>query len=166
MKTLNKTFINVNMLMETDIQATIKDTKHSIFELDSLITSDIKPMLGSLKRTMSSAEKVVKKADGIVDQNKDSIATIVKNLTTFSKSMDNLVLDNKIKFKNAVTNLESVSKDLTDFSAQLKNKNSTLSKLMTQDTLYTRLDTISANLNSLIADIKANPKKYLEHVKR
>jgi len=47
----------------------------------------------------------------------------------------------------------------------LKDPQSSLGRLTTNDSLYQRLDSITVNINDIVKDLKANPKKYLEHVK-
>ena len=60
-----------------------------------------------------------------------------------------------------MTNVEEITRNIYAFSNQLNDKNSTLGRLTTDPELYNRLNQVSADIDSLIVDIKKNPKRYI-----
>lgn len=77
------------------------------------------------------------------------------NLTDFSTSLKQLPLDSTINTLNAtLANLQALSEQLND-------KNSTLGKVMNDRELYDNANHAIASLDSLLTDIKANPKRYI-----
>lgn len=77
------------------------------------------------------------------------------NLSDLSVSLKQLPLDSTVQTLNAtLANLEALSKQLND-------KNSTLGKVMNDRELYDNANHAIASLDSLLTDIKANPKRYI-----
>lgn len=77
------------------------------------------------------------------------------NLTDLSVSLKQLPLDSTVQTLNAtLANLEALSKQLND-------KNSTLGKVMNDRELYDNANHAIASLDSLLTDIKAHPKRYI-----
>ena len=60
-----------------------------------------------------------------------------------------------------MSNVEEITRNLTQFSQQLNDTKSTLGKLTNDPELYNRLNTVAADIDSLIVDIKKNPKRYI-----
>jgi phospholipid/cholesterol/gamma-HCH transport system substrate-binding protein len=84
-----------------------------------------------------------------------NLDTITTDLTKFSASLNNLPLDATME------NVNRLTENLIAFSNQLNNQKSTLGLLMNDPELYNRLNQISADVDSLIVDIKKNPKRYI-----
>lgn len=84
-----------------------------------------------------------------------SLDTVAANLGTLSYQLKQLPLNATMENVQAVTeNLEALSNDL-------RNPNSTLGMLMNDPELYNRVNRVAADVDSLILDIKANPKRYI-----
>ncbi|MBO5445054.1 MAG: MCE family protein [Muribaculaceae bacterium] len=81
--------------------------------------------------------------------------TIVDNLGQLSYQLKSLPLD------ATMDNVNQLTANLSEFSRQLNNKNSTLGMLTNDPELYNRLNQVSADIDSLIVDIKKNPKRYI-----
>ncbi|MDE6381960.1 MAG: hypothetical protein K2L57_03735, partial [Muribaculaceae bacterium] len=58
-------------------------------------------------------------------------------------------------------NVNEVTENLVRFSDQLNSQTSTLGKLTNDPELYDRLNKVSADIDSLVLDIKKNPKRYI-----
>lgn len=77
------------------------------------------------------------------------------NITDFSASLKQMPLDSTIQALNAtLANLQSLSQQLND-------KNSSLGKIINDRDLYDNTNHAIASLDSLLMDIKANPKRYI-----
>lgn len=81
--------------------------------------------------------------------------TIVDNLGQLSSQLKSLPLSATME------NVNQLTANLSEFSNQLSNKNSTLGMLTNDPELYNRLNQVSADIDSLIVDIKKNPKRYI-----
>lgn len=81
--------------------------------------------------------------------------TIVGNLGQLSYQLKSLPLN------ATVDNVNSLTANLSAFSKQLNDKNSTLGLLTSDPELYNKLNRVTADIDSLIVDIKKNPKRYI-----
>ncbi|MDE7421780.1 MAG: MlaD family protein [Muribaculaceae bacterium] len=84
-----------------------------------------------------------------------SLDTIVSNLGQLSYQLKALPID------ATVENVNQLTANLTQFSKQLNDKNSTLGLLTSDPELYNHLNRVSADIDSLLIDIKRNPKRYI-----
>lgn len=77
------------------------------------------------------------------------------NLTDLTSSLKQMPIDSTIHALNAtLANLQSLSEQLND-------KNSSLGKVINDRELYDNANRAIASLDSLLIDIKANPKRYI-----
>ena len=119
--------------------------------LNTLISSDIRQIMQGANGVVSNANGVVYGVGGIIHR----VDTVASNLSTLTAELNRLPLQQTMEsVSQTVANLES-------FSAQLKNQNSTLGMLMNDPELYNRINNVAASVDSLINDIKKNPKRYI-----
>lgn len=90
-----------------------------------------------------------------VNRMSTGVDTLIRNLGTLSYQLKSIPLN------RTVDNINQLTSNLTEFSNQLNDKNSTIGKLTTDPELYTRINRIAADLDTLIVDIKKNPKRYV-----
>ena len=77
------------------------------------------------------------------------------NITDLSESLKQLPLDETMnKVNTTLANLQALSEQLND-------KNSSLGKLMNDRELYDNANHAISSLDSLLNDVKANPKRYI-----
>ena len=81
--------------------------------------------------------------------------TITTNLGILSAQLKALPLD------ATVDNVNALTANLSQFSKQLNDPNSSLGMLMKDPELYNSLHRVAADVDSLIVDIKKNPKRYI-----
>ena len=78
------------------------------------------------------------------------------NVESFASRLDSLQL------QETIANLESTSRELKSFTQRLNQSDGTVGRLLNEDGLYNRIDSVTTSLDALIRDIKANPKKYVK----
>ena len=105
--------------------------------LNLLINGDLKKATGNLKE--------------ITGQNKKPIHTL---LDTLARNADEI--------SGTLQNLHIVSARLDTALGKINNGQGTLGKLAQNDSLYNNLNRAIQHLDSLLLDIKKNPKRYLE----
>lgn len=123
----------------------------SIQRIDG-ITNNLLSTTQGLNSTMNT--QVPRLANNAVKVTQ-SLDTIVGNLGQLSYQLKSLPLD------ATVDNVNQLTANLSQFSKQLNDKNSTLGLLTSDPELYNRLNQVSADIDSLIVDIKKNPKRYI-----
>lgn len=137
----------------------IKDTQSSARELDALlkrlssIAVEQQKELKALTTSMREASQNIAKATS-----REEIDRAMKRLDTLSASAE----------RTSAT-VESSTKALDAVLGRIQRGEGTLGKMSTDDTLYKNLnktlesvDATSLEMKNLLADLKANPKKYLK----
>lgn len=123
----------------------------SINRLDG-ITSNVFEVTAGLKTTVNKDVPLVMRN---VNSITHGIDTVVANLAVLSYQLKTLPLN------ATMDNVEEITNNLTQFSKSLNNAESTLGKLTNDPALYNRLNRVATDVDSLILDIKQNPKRYI-----
>lgn len=123
----------------------------SISRLDG-ITADILAATSGLRVTLNRDVPAITGNAARVTYHLD---TITSNLSSLSYQLKELPLS------STMSNVQEVTKNLMAFSNQLNSQTSTLGLLMNDPELYNKLNRVTADVDSLIVDIKKNPKRYI-----
>lgn len=136
---------NLNILVSDPALAT------SIKRLDA-ITSNVESATIGLNNTLShQVPSVMNNADKITN----SLDTITTNLSALSAQLKSLPI------QSTMANVDNTTANLAKFSNQLNSTSSSLGLLMNDPELYNQLNRVAADIDSLIVDIKRNPKRYI-----
>lgn len=125
--------------------------RSSIQRLDG-ITDNLLATSQGLNSTMNRQIPVLANNTVRITQ---SLDTIVGNLGQLSYQLKALPLDATME------NVNQLTANLSQFSRQLNDKNSSLGLLTSDPELYNRITQVSADIDSLLVDIKKNPKRYI-----
>ncbi len=120
---------------------------------------NINTLLGSWRQTSESLNRLIngdlKKAVGNIEE------ISAKNKKPFHTLLDTLSR-NSGNIGKTLHDLRFVSARLDSILTEVNNGNGTLGKLVKKEGLYNNMDSTIAHLDSLILDIKKNPKRYFE----
>ncbi|MCH5242577.1 MAG: MCE family protein [Muribaculaceae bacterium] len=84
-----------------------------------------------------------------------NLDTITANLSILSEEL------NRLPLNQTMENVNGLTANLVKFTGNLNNPNSTLGELTQDSELYDKLNRLTADIDSLIIDIKKNPKRYI-----
>ena len=120
---------------------------------------NIETITGSLSTTSRHLETLMgRQVPGILNGAGMAVAnldTITANLSLLSAEL------NKLPLQQTMENVNGLTSNLVKFTGNLNNPNSTLGELTQDSELYDRLNRTVADIDSLIVDIKKNPKRYI-----
>lgn len=119
------------------------------------ITADLSRSSQELHTLLVSLNRSVPAVMGNVNGITTNLNGTTENLQTFSTTLKDLPLDSTMAQVNATI------ANLTALSQQLNNPNSSLGMLINDKQLYVNATNAVATLDSLLADIKKNPKRYI-----
>jgi len=130
----------------------------------------------ALIQTIENLKTISQKIDTLLEQNQDKINQTLGDLSQTSTELKKLVTTNKDKLQqtvdnfssasgkldNITTTLDTLSIFLKSITSKIENGQGSLGQLLNDTTLYEQIKKTSQNVDSLIVDIKKNPKKYLK----
>lgn len=160
----------------------IKSQISSILVSVDTITTVLKDVLASeeghqdLKQTLANIQTATKNLTYILEANKDKVGHLVTNLDKFSTTLQeasphlNAIIDNldnisdSIAKANVTQLINDAQKAVSDVQLvvdKVQRGEGSVGQLVVNDSLYQHLDSVVYNVNSLVVDFKANPKKYI-----
>lgn len=130
----------------TGVQAITNDPafKTSIERLDGITAN--------LQNTTSELDKVMRNDLPVLLGNVNSICNNVDSLTT---TLNTLPIDATFE------QINTLMSNIQDATAQLNKTDNTAGKLLNDEQLYNRLNKAVFSLDSLLIDIRQNPKRYI-----
>lgn len=152
MLNLNSTASNINQLSGHPALLS------SVTRLDD-ITANISALSADLRKTFGAEVPGLLRNARSITCNLDSMS---RNLGSLSYNLKNLPLDATMDDLNLIMgNLKALTANLQNLSDNLNNPDGTVGKMLNDPELYNRLSQVSADIDSLIVDIKRNPKRYI-----
>jgi phospholipid/cholesterol/gamma-HCH transport system substrate-binding protein len=178
---------NVEKNIMEAVQPVQKKAELIIDKMDSILTSvnamlnpdfqnNVNKSFNSIAATLGSLESTSKKIDGLVGTEGSRISAILANVESISSNLKN----NNVKINSILNNIETVSdqvaaanfkqtidnankavSDLQGVVSKVNNGNGTLGLLVNDRQMYDNLNNASKNLDSLVIDLKENPKRYV-----
>lgn len=135
---LNNTFVNLNQISQN-------------LDFVSKQLKDMTSESGKITKIINNLEEISSTLKG----NDENINRTLTNISDISDSL---------KSANIQQTLNELSIAIDQLNSSLTKINTgegTLGKLVNDDTLYTNIQNLAINLDSLVKDIKAHPRKYL-----
>jgi phospholipid/cholesterol/gamma-HCH transport system substrate-binding protein len=178
---------NVEKNLMEAVQPVQKKAEVIIDKMDSILTSvnamlnpdfqnNVNKSFNSIAATLGSLESTSKKIDGLVGTEGSRISAILANVESISNNLKN----NNVKINSILNNIETVTdqvaaanfkqtidnankavSDLQGVVNKVNNGNGTLGLLVNDRQMYDNLNNASKNLDSLVIDLKENPKRYV-----
>ncbi|WP_332018304.1 MlaD family protein [Kaistella sp.] len=129
----------------------------------------IRALLSSLNRTVTSFESTSQQTNALLANNDPRIQKMLDNANLATVSAKTTIdkygrVADEVdvqKLNNTIDKLSLTADKLNGIISGIQNGEGSLGKLTKDEQLYNNLNESSANLNNLIQDLKANPKRYL-----
>lgn len=136
---------------------------------DAQNQAQIRALLASLNRTVTSFESTSQQTNRLLANNDPRIQQMLDNANLATISARTAIdkygrvaeqVDVQ-KLNNTIDKLSLTSDKLNNVISGIQNGEGSLGKLAKDEQLYQNLNETSANLNELVKDMKANPKRYI-----
>jgi phospholipid/cholesterol/gamma-HCH transport system substrate-binding protein len=122
-----------------------------------------------LHKTIQSTNALLLELHRVAEQQSAALTLTLATIRKSASALDSAALDTTVRNVAATTqNLKQMTSKLQETSARLDSVmesvahgNGTVSKLLNDPSVYNDIHTLLARLDSLTADIKANPKRYI-----
>lgn len=178
---------NVEKGLMDAVQPVQKKAELIITKMDSILTSvnsilnpnfqkNVEKSFTSISATLASLESTSKKVDNLVGSESSKLSNILSNVEAITANFKsngakidavlsnlNTVTDKMaaLNFKETIDKANKAMSDLQAAIADLKGGKGSLGKLLNDEQLYNNLNNASKNLDALMIDLKANPKRYV-----
>ena len=151
MPTVGATFAKVDSLLSS-LNTLVSDPAiaSSVKRLDA-ITLALETTMKQLRASTAALPPVIDNVNGITG----NLATVSDDLTQLSGKLKEAPVD------TLMANITDISANLRELSATLNDPNSSLGLITHDSTLYNNLNNCAASLDSLLIDVKKNPKRYI-----
>jgi phospholipid/cholesterol/gamma-HCH transport system substrate-binding protein len=151
----------------------IDELHNLVTQLKQTVASD--ESMDRFDRTASNLESISKSLVGYLDRNEGKFDESATNFLKASRRINDMIAHNEPSVDSAVGRLDVLTQRLlafTDqldtlaasartFADQLNNGDGTLQMLVDDRRLYDDLRKTANNLDDLVVDIRANPRKYI-----
>ena len=152
--------------LSRQLQSTITSVDSIFTGASNVLNSQTQEEIKESINVLTSAIKAINNSSIIIEETLTAKSSqINKTIDNFEKISSNLseVSDelNSFGLSNLLSNLEVSVDGISSIVDKLDSDKSTIGKLINEDEVYNNLNSSIESLNSLISDIKANPKKYV-----
>lgn len=130
-------------------EATVEMVQN-LSDISGSIANTLEPG-GSLNQSLSNLESFTT----LLKSQEENVASLTQNLNSLSQSLDSAGLE------NLSTELLSVAEQLNQLLHQVNSGEGSAGKLIYSDSLYTNLQILVSDLDTLINDLNENPGDYV-----
>ena len=125
--------------------------------------------IADMRRTMASANRLVNQLSDVAAVQSRNLTLTMASVRRTLGSVDSTVVDSTLRNMRTTSenmtvltgNLKGTMQRLDSVAAQLENGNGSAGKLLNDPALYDNARALLARMDSLMADLKRNPKKYI-----
>ncbi len=142
------------------ISATLSRMDSVLLQANAILSNpNIEPTLAEVRQSAQH----INASSAQLQRSLSSLPVIMERIDHTSSDVESFAsrLDS-LQLQETIANLESTSRELKSFTERLNQSNGTVGRLLNEDGLYNRIDSVTTSLDALIRDIKANPKKYVK----
>lgn len=123
---------------------------------------------------IDTTQMVISKINKSLDDNGARFSALLEHTAQLSVKLNNMFTQNEEQINkamkessevmqninSAINEIKETSISVREITDKMQTENNSINKLMNEDELYENLNRSSARLDSLLKDIKENPKKY------
>ncbi len=142
---LNETIRSFRALVESEGQgASLAEAIVKIDELTAEILAVLRENRAAMKSTAKSMEKISGDVNSLVGSQKETLARGIED------------------FASAAQRFDSLTVSLKEITRRIEDGEGTLGMLVNEKKLHQDVEQVLASLNALLADVKADPRKYFK----
>lgn len=133
----------------------------SVQRLD-VIMANLEASTNQLNRSLAGMPALMNNANGTmanVSEISENLARVSQALAVISEDLKEMPLDSTMR------NINRITANLDKATAQLNSTNSTLGLLLNDSSLYYNINNSAAHIDSILIDLKKQPKRYIPSIK-
>ncbi|WKN33413.1 MlaD family protein [Porifericola rhodea] len=172
---VSKKEVGIAELVQAKTLPIVDQLDSTITKLNFILSAFVRDT-GSVTNALENVESITVEAESLVAENRRNLGNIITNLSTLSETLadeqqgvaplmaklNNLADSlNQIQLQSTVQKLDQTMANLQSITQKMQQEDGTMGKLINDDSLYVNLNQTVADLDSLLVDLKANPKRYV-----
>ncbi|PLX21730.1 MAG: MCE family protein [Marinilabiliales bacterium] len=146
--------VSIDSVLEIFDNQRKEDIRSSLDNLNT-ITTEMTLLLDSKNSKLATILNNVESISGNLKNNNEQITNILANFSSISDSLD------QANIKSTILNANKTLAEFSEISYKINNGEGTIGMLVNNDSLYTNLNNLAADLDSLVIDLNENPKRYV-----
>jgi len=162
----------------SEVSASLGDAMGAISQLADEVrgVTEVLSKSGDLSKTLKNFRQTSEELKLAVSENRTLLKSTVENFAASSQAAKHLTADREADLRKALEDfasaaqkmdhlagrLDSLRTALQSVTGKIDSGRGTLGKLVNDDKLYNDVSAATESIKALIADIKANPKKYFK----
>lgn len=150
---------SLNNTLNTKTQENIHHTMENINLLSFRLNTLVQNADNVIVSQRNKLNDILSNVEDITNNLKNNSNNINAILTNFNDISDTIA---KANIGQTLAQVNSSLENLSQILDRIDNGNGNIGQLINDDNLYQNINSAANNLNLLIADIKANPKKYVK----
>jgi hypothetical protein len=138
---------------------------------------NIKLLLKTIQSSASNADKISATINALLADNKNNVNETTKNLRLISEEFTKVYSDlkpiitgaktfedtlNSLQLKKTLASADESIEKLKELMTSLNNQDGSLGKLLNSDETHNNINTTIRDLDFLVNDMQANPKRYIQ----
>lgn len=159
----------------TKLVAELSEIVYGLKDVMSAIAGDDN-IVKDFQAIIDTSQTMLNKMNNLLDKNDDKVTELLENSSRASSQLAQLIDSNQdnisntflqtqevlTKFNVALQEVQTMTRSVQSISDKVLKSDSSLNSLLTEKELYDNLINASASLDSLLVDIKKNPKDYFK----
>jgi phospholipid/cholesterol/gamma-HCH transport system substrate-binding protein len=151
--------------LSTGLDSTLKSADTLFVNLNKVVNDDsengIKAVIAELNATLKSYKALSYSANTLISKNDEYITAILENFKTISQDLTQLSAELKeANLSETVAKLDTTLTNVNNLISGLEQGEGTMGKLLKDEALYNNLKGASKEMEELLRDIKLHPKRY------
>jgi len=143
-----------------DFSAIFAQSEKTLSRLDSILTQTSQVIsTQKLQQIFVNLEKATEQTQWLIQETRNPLRSSLSHVQSISRRLDEDSTAERVAL--LIAKLDTTAQTLQKISRRIETQEGTLGKLVHDRQLYDRVLGTAQRLDSLITDVKENPKKYL-----
>ena len=160
-KSLSKNFSGLS----TELDSTLKSADSLMTNLNKVVADDsengLKAVIAELNATLKGYKNLSYSVNDMIIKNDENINAILENFKTISQDLSQMSAQLKdANLGDAVVHLDSTLVSVNNLISGMEKGEGSMGKLLKDEALYNNLVGVSKEMEELLKDIKLHPKRY------
>lgn len=145
------------MMVSADV---LINNLNDVFDVQS--KENLKISIAELSETIKSLKNTSDSVNEFITDEQSDLALTLSNFNHITSDLKEVSAElNTVNYKSTFERLEATLTNFNSVLAAVENGEGSVGKLFKNDALYNNLENAAAQLNALLEDMKAHPKRYV-----